>query len=136
MNIPIQHKPIGEVSLVVANPADKHLMAIALEVAKLSGWALADLHLPGRWASVCWPRQVCMYIQHRCSLASYRDIGRFWHRDHNTITYSCRVVENRMTVDPQVRRWLDGLVTKLIQAGIVPNNPLFVPHQTKNERPT
>lgn len=65
---------------------------------------------PSRNRSVCWPRQVAMYLARELTHKSYPNIGKlFGNRDHSTAAYAMRAVEKRMASDPLYRADVETL---------------------------
>lgn len=63
-----------------------------------------------RDGNVLLPRQIAQYLCRQDGM-SYPQIGRLMHRDHSTVMYSCRVVEERMRADARVRAMVEGMGT-------------------------
>jgi len=70
---------------------------------------LIELRAPTRRrVEVAFARQVAMYIAHAAFGMRYLAIGRLCGRDHTTVAYACRVVEQRRD-DPDFDRMLQLL---------------------------
>ncbi len=70
-----------------------------------------------RPANIAFARQVAMYLCRVLTSHSLQDIGgAFGGRDHGTVLYACRVVENTMEQEQSVRRAVDYLQKQLAKA--------------------
>jgi len=79
----------------------------------------ADLTGRSRMSIVVEARQAAAWVLRRAIPAlSLTDIGRLLHRDHTTVIYSLRQVEQRLAADPHVRAELHSLL---------PQRPLTAP---------
>jgi len=59
-------------------------------------------------------RQLSMYLAKRHTNSSLKTIGdNFGGRDHSTVIYSCKTVEDLMDTDPLVKDALDELEKKV-----------------------
>ncbi|HVM48264.1 MAG TPA: chromosomal replication initiator protein DnaA [Candidatus Acidoferrum sp.] len=66
---------------------------------------LADMTSKRRPESIAFPRQVAMYLARQMTDSSLSAIGEaFGGRDHGTVLHACRLVKDRMEVDPNVRQ--------------------------------
>jgi chromosomal replication initiator protein len=52
-----------------------------------------------RGRDVAWPRQVAMYLSRELTPLSLPSIGKRFHRDHTTVMYAIKAVEQRMRDD-------------------------------------
>lgn len=66
-----------------------------------------------RRKSVCYPRQLAMYLCRKFTNESLDAIGRAYHRDHASVIHSIGVIERKIKEKAKVRRELDFLVEKL-----------------------
>ena len=64
------------------------------------GVTAAAIRGKGRPESIIAPRQAAMYLM-RASDMTFPVIGRALLRDHGTVIYGCRVVEDRLATDPK-----------------------------------
>ncbi len=66
--------------------------------------------------SIAFPRQVAMYLSLEMTETSLSAIGEaFGGRDHGTVRHACRLVKDRMEVDPNVRQvvsYLEKLLSR------------------------
>lgn len=70
---------------------------------------LIELRAPTRCrVEVAFARQVAMYVAHAAFGMRYTAIGRLCGRDHTTVAYACRVIEQRRD-DPDFDRMLQLL---------------------------
>ncbi|MBL1147783.1 MAG: chromosomal replication initiator protein DnaA [Pseudomonadota bacterium] len=83
-------------------------------VAKHYGTRPADMDSPRRARAVARPRQVAMYLSKILTPASLPDIGRqFGGRDHTTVLYATRKIEELMTIDPALAEDVEKLKASL-----------------------
>jgi chromosomal replication initiator protein len=75
---------------------------------------LADMTGRRRPENIVFPRQVAMFFSRRLTESSLSAIGEaFGGRDHGTVLHACRLVKERMEVDPRVRQEVHHLEVKL-----------------------
>ena len=75
---------------------------------------MADMHSPRRSQAVARPRQVAMYIAKQLTACSLPAIGRkFGGRDHTTVLYAVRKVEERMAADKGFAEEVELLIRRL-----------------------
>jgi len=66
---------------------------------------LADMTSKRRPENIAFPRQVAMFLARQMTESSLNAIGEaFGGRDHGTVLHACRLVKDRMEVDPNVRQ--------------------------------
>lgn len=86
---------------------------IQQHVAGHFGLPLAAMKSPIRTRDIVRPRQVAMYLAKRMTARSLPEIGRLFDRDHSTVFYAVRVVEDRraadVAFDREVAALADGL---------------------------
>lgn len=76
---------------------------------------LADMTSKRRPENIAFPRQVAMFLARQMTESSLNSIGEaFGGRDHGTVLHACRLVKDRMEVDPNVRQQVHYL-EKLLQ---------------------
>ncbi len=67
-----------------------------------------------RTRSVAFPRHVAMYLSRALADASFAAVAEcFGGRDHSSVMYAVRVVEQRAGAEPQLRQLLDQLQTRI-----------------------
>lgn len=72
-----------------------------------------DLTGPRRMASVALPRQVAMYLCRTLTPSSLPVIGEAFSRNHATVLYACRMVDQRVKSDASFRQAVSSLRSKL-----------------------
>ena len=74
---------------------------IQRRVAEHYGIRIADMHSARRARAVARPRQVAMYLAKQLTPRSLPEIGRkFGGRDHTTVMYAIRKIEDLRTTEP------------------------------------
>jgi chromosomal replication initiator protein len=77
---------------------------------------LADMTSKRRPENIAFPRQIAMYLSRQMTESSLNNIGEaFGGRDHGTVLHACRLVKDRMEVDPNVRQVVHYLEKQLIR---------------------
>jgi chromosomal replication initiator protein len=77
---------------------------------------LADMTSRRRPESIAFPRQVAMFLSRQMTETSLSAIGdAFGGRDHGTVLHACRLVKDRMEVDPNVRQVVSYLEKQLMR---------------------
>jgi chromosomal replication initiator protein len=75
---------------------------------------LADMTSKRRPENIAFPRQVAMFLSRQLTESSLNAIGEaFGGRDHGTVLHACRLVKDRMEVDPSVRQAVNFLEKQL-----------------------
>ncbi|MGL4426348.1 MAG: chromosomal replication initiator protein DnaA [Alphaproteobacteria bacterium] len=86
------------------------LEEIQRKVAEYYNIRISDLHSPKRARSVTRPRQVAMYLAKSCTSRSLPEIGRsFGGRDHTTVLYGVKKIEELMLEDSSLHEDIDLL---------------------------
>src|SRR5207249_8554056 len=66
---------------------------------------LADMTSKRRPENIAFPRQIAMFLSRQMTEMPLAAIGEaFGGRDHGTVLHACRIVKDRMEVDPNVRQ--------------------------------
>jgi chromosomal replication initiator protein len=79
-------------------------------VAEFYSLKTADLLGKRRPANIAMARQIAMYLSRTLTHQSLIDIGlAFGGRDHGTVIYACKSVENMMEQDEVIKRNVDHL---------------------------
>ena len=75
---------------------------------------LADLRSKRRGRSISEPRQIIMFLARRLTSLSLDEIGDFFGgRDHSTVLYGVRKVEQRYKTDPTLAATLERMADRL-----------------------
>ena len=79
-------------------------------VAGMFGIKADDLFKSGHMKlNVTLPRQICMHVIHRHSMASMRDIGEYFNRNHSTVKYSIDTIDNLCDTDRKFKKVMDDI---------------------------
>lgn len=90
--------------------------AIQKKVAEHYDIRLADMTSKRRPENIAFPRQVAMFLARQMTESSLNAIGEaFGGRDHGTVLHACRLVRDRMEVDPNVRQVVSYLEKQLMR---------------------
>jgi chromosomal replication initiator protein len=77
---------------------------------------LADMTSKRRPENIAFPRQIAMFLSRQMTESSLSAIGEaFGGRDHGTVLHACRLVKDRMEVDPNVRQVVSYLEKQLMR---------------------
>jgi chromosomal replication initiator protein len=77
---------------------------------------LADMTSKRRPENIAFPRQIAMYLSRQLTESSLNSIGEaFGGRDHGTVMHACRLVKDRMEIDPNVRQVVSYLEKQLMR---------------------
>lgn len=75
---------------------------------------LSDMKVKKRTKEVALPRQVAMYLSKQLTSLSLNDIGKnFGGKDHATVIYACKQVEERRAKDEVFNRMIESLLRKI-----------------------
>ena len=75
---------------------------------------LSDMKAGKRTKEVALPRQIAMYLSKQLTSLSLSDIGKnFGGKDHATVIYACKQIEDKKTKDEVFNRLIENLIRKL-----------------------
>ena len=74
---------------------------------------VSDMSSKRRPQEIVLPRQIAMYLCRRMTRASLPDIATSFNKTHATILYAYKSIENRMDVDPGLKREIAQISEKL-----------------------
>jgi len=75
---------------------------------------LADMTSKRRPENIAFPRQIAMFLARQMTESSLNTIGEaFGGRDHGTVLHACRLVKDRMEIDPSIRQVVSYLEKQL-----------------------
>ncbi len=93
-----------------------NIEVIQKKVAEHFDLRLADMTSKRRPENIAFPRQVAMFLSRQMTESSLSAIGEaFGGRDHGTVLHACRLVKDRMEVDPNVRQVVNYLEKALLR---------------------
>ncbi len=93
-----------------------NIETIQKKVAEHFDIRLADMTSKRRPENIAFPRQVAMFLARQMTENSLNSIGEaFGGRDHGTVLHACRLVKDRMEVDPNVRQVVSYLEKQLMR---------------------
>ncbi|MEK7685568.1 MAG: chromosomal replication initiator protein DnaA [Verrucomicrobiota bacterium] len=91
-----------------------NIETIQKKVAEHFDIRLADMTSKRRPENIAFPRQIAMFLSRQLTESSLNTIGEaFGGRDHGTVLHACRLVKDRMEVDPSVRQKVNYLERQL-----------------------
>jgi chromosomal replication initiator protein len=91
-----------------------NIETIQKKVAEHYDIRLADMTSKRRPENIAFPRQVAMFLSRQMTDTSLSAVGEaFGGRDHGTVLHACRLVKDRMEVDPNVRQVVSYLEKQL-----------------------
>jgi chromosomal replication initiator protein len=77
---------------------------------------LADMTSKRRPENIAFPRQIAMFLSRQMTESSLNTIGEaFGGRDHGTVLHACRLVKDRMEIDPNIRQVVCYLEKQLLR---------------------
>ncbi len=83
-------------------------------VSEYFGLRQQDMKLKKRTKEIAIPRQIGMYLTKRLTELSLSDIGKhFGGKDHATVIYACKVIEERISKDQSFERLIKSLIDKI-----------------------
>lgn len=81
---------------------------------RFAGVSVNDINSPRRSPDVILPRQIAMYLARELTMKSFPTIARaFGDRDHSTIMYGVRKIENLSIADACLRRLIASIGSEL-----------------------
>jgi len=88
--------------------------AILKIVAEFFGIKCQEMKSKKRTKEIALPRQIAMYLCKQCTDSSLNDIGKnFGGKDHATVIYACRQIEERRAKDADFSRKIESLINKI-----------------------
>jgi chromosomal replication initiator protein len=88
-----------------------HLQRIVCEHFALK---LADIKAKKRTKEIALPRQIAMYLSKQLTNLSLSDIGKnFGGKDHATVIYACKQIEEKRTKDEAFNRMIENFLRKI-----------------------
>ena len=118
----LENKPVNiataqaAISDIINNsqPAPVTVDKIIGEVARTYQVTPEDIRSQKRNAAVSNARQISMYIVREITQMSMVDIGQsFGGRDHSTVVYAIRQIENNMKKDPRMKDTVDDIIKNI-----------------------
>jgi chromosomal replication initiator protein len=89
----------------------EHIQKIVAEHFALK---LSDMKAKKRTKEVALPRQIAMYLSKQLTNLSLSDIGKnFGGKDHATVIYACKQIEEKRTKDESFNRMIESLIRKI-----------------------
>ncbi len=117
----LANKPVTEaavenaIRLIVGERRAPKIDTIKDVVAKFYGVTKADLDAASRRRNLAQPRQIAMYFCRELTTCSYPLIGfNFGKRDHTTVIYACRKVQERMDDEPELAEEITKLQRQIL----------------------
>jgi len=93
-----------------------NIETIQKKVAEHFDLRLSDMTSKRRPENIAFPRQIAMFLSRQMTESSLSAIGEaFGGRDHGTVLHACRLVKDRMEVDPNVRQIVRYLEKQLMR---------------------
>jgi chromosomal replication initiator protein len=75
---------------------------------------LSDMKAKKRTKEIALPRQVAMYLSKQMTSLSLSDIGKnFGGKDHATVIYACKQIEEKRAKDEAFNRMIESLIRKI-----------------------
>ncbi len=92
---------------------DVSFAVIQKAVAEFYDVRVADMASKRRPRAVAWPRQVAMYLCRRMTQSSLPEIAGAFGKTHATVLHAFKATENRMDVDPNLKRDIVQITQRL-----------------------
>lgn len=116
--IPIEIEMAKSVLKDLINDEDRPITAEAIQkiVADYLGIKIQDIKAKKRTKEIANARQIAMYLIKQHTSLSLSEIGRiFGGKDHATVIYACKQVEEKKERDENFRRYLEGINKKILE---------------------
>ncbi len=97
----------------IEGPRELSPAQIAVEVASFFGCRKENLSSSSRRSDVLWPRQVAMYLCHRFTPASPKEIGALFRRGHSAVRNAIDVVESAILERAPRRYQVEALIERI-----------------------
>jgi chromosomal replication initiator protein len=103
IDLPLAGRVLDRLYPQSVSKAGPGLADIQEAVARFYELPASDLHSSSRAARVAWPRQVAIYLTRELTPSPLKAIGEaFGGRNHATILYACKRVEERACSEPDI----------------------------------
>jgi chromosomal replication initiator protein len=88
--------------------------AVQKIVCEFYNMKLSDIKAKRRTKDIALPRQIAMYLAKQATHSSLSEIGKnFGGKDHATVIYACKQIEERKTKDETFNRIIENLLQKI-----------------------
>jgi chromosomal replication initiator protein len=74
---------------------------------------LSDIKARRRTKDIALPRQIAMYLCKQVTSSSLSEIGKQFGKDHATVIYACRQIEEKKNKDETFSRTIDNLLDRI-----------------------
>lgn len=114
--LPIDIAMVKNVLKDIVSDEDKQITIEQIQkvVSDYYGLKNQDIKSKKRTMEIAFPRQLAMYLSKQLTILSLSDIGKsFGGKDHATVIYSCRQIENRRSRDDDFNRKVEFLLNKI-----------------------
>jgi chromosomal replication initiator protein len=75
---------------------------------------IADMKAKKRTREVALPRQIAMYLSKQLTNLSLNDVGKYFGgKDHATVIYACKQIEDKRAKDETFNRMIENLLRKI-----------------------
>lgn len=116
---PVSIEMVEDLLREVLQEEGRHTITIDViqkRVAEQFDIRLSDMTSKRRPENIAFPRQIAMYLSRHLTEHSLSSIGdAFGGRDHGTVLHACRLVKDRMEIDPNVRQTVQYLEKQLLR---------------------
>lgn len=96
-----------------AQPLPITVDMIVREVARTFMVSPEDLKSKKRDSPISEARQVAIYVVHKITSMTYKNLGKEFGRDHSTIVYSLKQVENNMNSNPKFKATVQDIIKNI-----------------------
>lgn len=114
--LPIDIAMVKNVLKDIVSDEDKQITIEHIQkvVSDYYGLKNQDIKSKKRTMEIAFPRQLAMYLSKQLTISSLSDIGKsFGGKDHATVIYSCRQIEDRRSRDEDFNRKVEFLLNKI-----------------------
>lgn len=114
--LPIDITMVKNVLKDIVSDEDKQITIEHIQkvVSDYYGLKNQDIKSKKRTMEIAFPRQLAMYLSKQLTILSLSDIGKsFGGKDHATVIYSCRQIEDRRSRDEDFNRKVEFLLNKI-----------------------
>ncbi|MEW6067720.1 MAG: chromosomal replication initiator protein DnaA [Nitrospirota bacterium] len=114
--IPIDKEMAKDILQDVIEEDDKPITVdhIQKTVCEYFSTRVTDMKAKKRTKEVALPRQIAMYLSKQLTVLSLNDIGKnFGGKDHATVIYACRQIEDKRSKDEAFNRMIETILRKI-----------------------
>ncbi|MCM1114846.1 MAG: chromosomal replication initiator protein DnaA [Clostridium sp.] len=94
-------------------PLPVTMKRIVDEVSRTTGISVEDIYSKVQKSNIAQARRITFYIVRKVTNISYEDIGEEFNKDHSTVMYNIKKIEEKMAVDSKLSRTVNDIINNI-----------------------